>query len=150
MAFTTPQPDQYAAIPAGSYFGYSTDGTTWTELPNIRGIGAVGETGTFVDVTPLSATKSYGIAGLKERPEVTFTFLDAPDETDWNTFTDAADAGEPMKIKIWFPNGRMVTGNYTLNGFQMVEPSLDAPIEFTVNAKQNEITWSAGEDDPRP
>lgn len=149
MAFTTPQADKYARIPAGSYFAYSTDGTTWVELPNIRQIGAVGETGNFVDVTPLSSTKTMAIAGLKEAPELTWTFLDAPDEADWTGFCDLADKGSPCQIKIWFPNGRQVLGDYVLNGYQMTEPSNDAAIEFTVNARQNAITWSTGQTDPR-
>ena len=149
MAFTTPLASSYAAIPAGSYFGYSTDGTTFTELPNIRGIGAIGETGTFVDVTPLSATTTQAIAGMKEAPEVTFTFLDAPDETDWTAFTTLAENGTECTIKIWLPNQRMVTGTYALNGFQLSDPSSDAPIECTVSARQNKITWATGENKPQ-
>ncbi|GAL18530.1 phage protein [Vibrio maritimus] len=148
MAFTNGTADKFAALPVGTVFQYSSDGTTYTTLPNIRTIGTVGETGTFVDVTPLGDTKTRALAGLSEQPEITYGFLDAFDETDWTTFLTAAQNKTAMKIRIWFPNKRQADLDVALNGYQLSEPSNDSPIEVTVAARQNTIAWTSVETPP--
>ena len=140
-------PSEFAMLPAGTRVSYGALGTLMTAgklLQNAMSIGATGKKGTYVEVTRLIDTEPKFMQDMGEAEDKTFVFLDAPDDTNQESFITAAEAKQTVLMFIEFPNKRIATQELALSGWSM--QSVDTPkgkvLQVEVYAKQNSVSWS--------
>ncbi|EKS7779754.1 phage tail protein [Edwardsiella piscicida] len=140
-------PSEFAMLPAGTRVSFGPLGTAIDAgklLQNAMSIGTTGKKGTYVEVTRLIDTEPKFMQDMGEAEDKTFIFIDAPDDTNQEAFTAAAEAKETVLMFIEFPNKRVATQELALNGWSM--QSVDTPkgkvLQVEVYAKQNSVSWS--------
>lgn len=135
-------PSLYAKLPAGTRFlwGAPTAETAALKLlKDADAIGATGETAGFTDATRLIDTSKKSINDLPEGPEKEFVFLDDVEDTDLQSFLDAAQAKETVKVRIEYPNGRWAEMIIVLAGWEHRDLDKGQPMKLGVKGKQNSI-----------
>ena len=131
-------------IGAGTVLAYESDTPdTYIDLLNATTIGATGEQGEFVEVTPIAALTKQFISGMKTPPDKEITLNDAPGNADQEAFLAKAKAGETVNMQVTFSNGRIGKFVLALSGYQINEPESGSAITVTVYGKQSGDTdWS--------
>ncbi|AOO56455.1 phage tail protein (plasmid) [Raoultella ornithinolytica] len=137
---------EYAMLPAGTIVKYGDPGAAAAALKplvNCKAVGAMGQTGGFVDCTTLIDTQKQSISDLPDGPEKSLGFIDDPKNTDFAALLNAAEARKTIQLYVELPNGRTSTMLLALSGWQMNEITAPASevIQITVQGKQNKITW---------
>ncbi|MGN2428629.1 phage tail tube protein [Klebsiella electrica] len=137
---------EYAMLPAGTIVKYGEPGaavSAMKPLINCKALGAMGQTGGFVDCTTLIDKQKQSISDLPDGPQKSLGFIDDPANTDFAAFLNAADARKTVQLYVELPNKRTAMMLLALSGWQMNEitaPSSEA-MQITVQGKQNKITW---------
>lgn len=133
-----------AKIGAGTVLAYESDTPdTYVNLVNATAIGATGEQGEFVEVTPIASLTKQFISGMKTPPDKEITLNDAPGDAEQQAFLTKAKAGETINMQVTFSNGRIGKFALALSGYQVNEPEAGAAITVTVYGKQSGDTeWS--------
>ncbi len=114
----------------------------FTQIIGLRALPAIGEVGSFVDVTAIEElTKAY-IGGMTEGADWQLQFNDITADADQATFLAMVVAKDIILIEITFPNGRVGTLSLATNGYTMDPPDAENAIMFTVSGKQSgAVTW---------
>lgn len=138
----------YAMLPAGTIVKWGAPtaaASALKALENCKAIGAMGQTGGFVDCTTLKDTQKQSVSDLPDGQEKSLGFIDDPTNTDFAAFLNAAEARQTIQLYVQLPNGRTATMLLALSGWQVNEISAPASevIQITVQGKQNKITWGA-------
>lgn len=135
MAVITSQ----AVLGAGTRL-YFTDASTEYEINEIRSIGTLGTTGSFVDVTPIDVTdntRKY-ISGLQDTTENALTFNWIAADPAQSLLRALAQANSSVPMRIEFSNGEQFTWNAELSGFQVndvpVDDALQAQVSYRADA----------------
>lgn len=124
-----------AVLGAGTRL-YFTDNSTEYEVSEIRSVGTIGTTGSFVDVTPIDVTdntRKY-INGLQDTTEnaLTFNWVSAdPAQTLLRTLAEANTRGVPMRLV--FSNGAESQWTANLSGFQINDVPVDDALQAQVS-----------------
>jgi len=133
-------------LPAGTVVKFGEVGAAaaaMKALINCKGLGATGQTGSFVDCTTLIDQSKQFISDLPEGPEKSLGFIDDPTNTDFAAFLTAAEQRKTVQFYVELPNGRTATMLLALSGWQMNEITAPASevIQVTVQGKQNNLVW---------
>lgn len=137
---------EYAMLPAGTIVKWGAPAAAASALkalPNCKALGAMGQTGGFVDCTTLKDTQKQSISDLPDGPEKSLGFIDDPANTDFAALLNAAEARQTIQLYVELPNKRTATMLLALSGWQMNEITAPASevIQITVQGKQNSIKW---------
>lgn len=137
---------EYAMLPAGTIVKFGEPGdavAAMKALDNCKALGAMGQTGGFVDCTTLKDKQKQSVSDLPDGPEKSLGFIDDPSNTDFAALLNAAEARKTIQLYVELPNGRTSTALLALSGWQMNEITAPASevIQITVQGKQNKITW---------
>ncbi|MFP0536044.1 phage tail protein [Klebsiella oxytoca] len=137
---------EYAMLPAGTIVKWGTPtaaASALKALVNCKALGAMGQTGGFVDCTTLKDLQKQSLSDLPDGPEKSLGFIDDPSNTDFAALLNAAEARETIQLYVELPNKRTSTMLLALSGWQMNEINAPASevIQITVQGKQNKITW---------
>lgn len=137
---------EYAMLPAGTIVKYGEPDaavSTLKLLANCKALGAMGQTGGFVDCTTLLDTQKQSISDLPDGPEKSLGFIDDPDNKDFAELLNAAEERKTIQLYVELPNKRTAIMLMALSGWQMNEITAPASevIQITVQGKQNKITW---------
>lgn len=140
-----------ATLAAGTIVKFDTDLVTPTFAKFIKGvmsIGAVGDMSEAKEVTVLADTnKKYG-AGMKDAPDKTIKGQHYALDADQQAFLQAAKDNATIMVKIEYPapvgasSGVIAEMEFKLLGFELDDVTGEDWMMFTVNAKQNSITWT--------
>ncbi|MGG8223062.1 phage tail protein [Klebsiella aerogenes] len=143
---------EYAMLPAGTLTKWGKPGDALAALKpldNCKALGAMGQTGGFVDCTTLKDKQKQSISELPDGPEKSLGFIDDPANVSFTALLNAAEARETIQLYVELPNKRTATMLLALSGWQMNEITAPASevIQITVQGKQNSIVWgTAGAD----
>ncbi len=118
--------------------------TTWKELLFAKELPALGETGSFVDVTPLRSTVKVYAAGEADTQELEFVLFDVPGDTDHQNFFTKANSATSLNMRITYTSGRIGTFLAELNRAMVNPPARGEGLTVTVKARQSgAVTWTA-------
>lgn len=133
-----------AKIGAGTVLAYETDTPgSYVDLENATAIGATGEQGEFVEVTPIASTTKKFISGMKTPPDKEITMNDVPADSEDQDFLLKAKSNETVNMKVTFSNGRVGMFALALSGYVVNEPEGGSAVTITVYGKQSGDTeWS--------
>ncbi len=137
---------EYAMLPAGTIVKYGEPGAATSALKpliNCKALGAMGQTGGFVDCTTLLDKQKQSISDLPDGPEKSLGFIDDPGNSDFAALLNAAEARKTIQLYVELPNKRTATMLLALSGWHMNEIAAPANevIQITVQGKQNKIAW---------
>lgn len=118
--------------------------TTWKELLFAKELPALGETGSFVDVTPIRATVKVYAAGEADTQELEFVLFDVPGDTNHQNFFTKANQAASLSMRITYTSGRIGTFTAELNRATVNPPARGEGLTVTVKARQSgAVTWTA-------
>lgn len=141
-----------AVLAAGTIVEFSLDLTTpvYTIVDGIDSVGAVGLMSEAKEKTTLADAdqKKYG-ASLQDAPDKTMKGKYYSGSVEQSAFVDACKARTPMLVKVTYPDKPNLTGTGTVAtfdfqplGFELDDVTGEDWMMFTVNGKQNSITWT--------
>jgi len=128
-----------AIIPYGGTVEVSSDGSTWSEVPECRGIPVPEKTQEYPEVTSLDSPSGYReyVAGLKDGGELSF---EANYTEAGMTLIDGLD-GVNAYIRCTFPTqpSQGSQGDvFTFRGYLTATPNatdVGAPVTMTINVR---------------
>ena len=131
-------------IGAGSVVEFSfDDGTTFKKIPGVESIPQVGTEGSFQQVTSIDETVHRFASSMKTPPEWDFPFKDIADDADQQLLIDAADAGDTVKVKVTYANGRVADFNLVLSGHYAAEAEIEGVLMHAVKGQiSGDPVWS--------
>lgn len=137
---------EYAMLPAGTITKWGKPGDALAALKpldNCKALGAMGQTGGFVDCTTLKDKQKQSISDLPDGPEKSLGFIDDPANASFAALLNAADARETIQLYVELPNKRTSIMLLALSGWQLNDISAPSGevMQITVQGKQNKITW---------
>lgn len=139
-----------AVLAAGTLVEYSLDLDTpvFVELEGVMSLGAVGEMAEAKERTVLKDTvKKYG-AGMKDSPDKSIKGQHYALNTNQQAFLAAAKATGTVLVRVTYPapeggsTGMIAEMEFKLLGFELDDVAGEDWMMFTVNAKQNSISWT--------
>lgn len=137
------EPGTYMQLPSGTRVLWgAVDDTTETLklLKDADGVGTIGKTAGFVEVTRLIDTEKKFISDMPEGEDKEFMFWDDPADADLQGLITAAEANETVKIRVEFPNGRWSDLIVVLSGWRQEEPTGGEALKVAIVGKQNGLT----------
>ncbi len=135
-------PGTYMKLPSGTRFLWGAITAITADLKLIidaDGVGTVGKTAGFVEVTRLIDTDKKYISDMPEGEDKEFTFFDNPADSDLQALLAAAASGDSIKVRLEFPNGRWADMTIALSGWKQQEVTKGEPMKVSVAGKQNGI-----------
>lgn len=133
-----------AFLAAGTVVSFSTDLVTpsYTAIPKITSVGAIGDTVEAKDKTALEDTRRvYGTA-LKDSPDQSIVGQFLSTDTDQKAFVDACKANTPIMLKIVWPDGTEASFEFLPLSFQLDEVTAEDWQTFTVTGRRNtDVVW---------
>ena len=142
---------QEATLAAGTIVSYSLalDTPVWVVLEGTLSVGSVGFMAEAKERTTLADTnKKYG-AGLQDAPDKTVKGQYYGSNTDQTAFLKAAEATQTILMQVQYPDKPNETGTGTIAefevatlGYELDDVTGEDWMMFTVNGKQNSITWT--------
>ncbi len=139
-----------AVLVAGTVVAFSTDdGTTWTDIPGVMSVGALGLMSEAKEKTTLADTsKKYG-AGLQDSPDKAIKGQYFGSDTDQRAFITQCKNRAEFLMRVTFPDipsggttGTVAQFTFKALGFEVDENSAEDWMMFTANGKQNgDVTW---------
>lgn len=138
-----------AIIPFGGTVEVSSDGSTYSEVPEARGIPVPEKTQEYPEVTSLDSPNGYReyVAGLKDGGELSF---EANYTEAGMTLIEGLDGVEAY-IRVTFPTQPSQTSSgdvFTYRGYLTATPNatdVGAPVTMTVNVRVTGArTFTAG------
>lgn len=137
MAFST-------TVKLGEGSKLEFEDTTWKELLFAKELPALGEQGSFVDVTPIRSLVKVYAAGESDTQELEFVLFDVPGNADHQAFFELANAAASINMRITYTTGRIGTFLAELNRSVMNPPTRGEGVTVTVKARQSgAVTWTA-------
>lgn len=140
-----------ATLAAGTIVRFSTNLQTpsYTVIPGVSSVGAVGLQSEAKEKTVLADTnKKYG-AGIQDAPDKSVKGQYFGSDTDQKSFLDACKAKTPMLIQVEYPDvpsagttGTIAEFEFQPLGFELDDVTAEDWMMFTVNGKQNSQTWT--------
>lgn len=134
-----------AKLAAGTQLQYEDPNLagTYKNLPGVLQIGTVGESGEFIETTPIDKTTREYIPGITTPDDKEIVMNDLPGDANQQEFLGLANTGATSKMKVVYTNGR--TGDFTLalNGSKVNNPETDGQITISVFGRQSgATTWT--------
>lgn len=128
---------------AGSTLEISHDGgTVYAQIPGIESIPQVGAEGEFIEVTAIDETTRRYTDGIKTPPEWELAFRDIASNAAQDALIDAADAGDTVKVRVTYANGRRANFDLVLSGHFAQEVQLTGLIMHAVKGQvSGDIAW---------
>ena len=122
----------------GIKLSYKGSGSTYTELPYLLSIPALGGSAEQVDVTCLADGNRKYIAGIKDYGELAFSFLydNSGASSNYRLVRALEEAGGVVEWKVEFPDST----TFAFSGecsTAIDEAEVNAPITFTLNINLN-------------
>ncbi len=113
----------------GTKLSYSKDGTSWTDITDVKTIPAVGGTPQTIDVTTLADTRQKQIPGIKQSSSLAFQCVYKGD--NFKKAQAICDNNVTYKFKVTYPDGMTAEfeGRATL---AMDSLSTNAAVGFTI------------------
>ena len=140
-----------ATLAAGTIVRFSTNLSTpsYTVIPGVSSVGAVGLQSEAKEKTVLADTnKKYG-AGIQDAPDKSVKGQYFGSDADQKSFLDACKAKTPMLIQVEYPDvpnggttGTVAEFEFQPLGFELDDVTAEDWMMFTVNGKQNSQTWT--------